>query len=78
MFFFVERDEFRMAMRQIQPDLSIQDIDLLFTIMDQDNNGSISFLEFMAATIDPRDVDVREMNQVQKKKNFSLQSLCEK
>jgi hypothetical protein len=50
-------------MTQIHPELFPRDIEILFDIMDQDGNGSISFLEFTAATIDPREVDIREMNQ---------------
>jgi calcium-dependent protein kinase len=59
----LERDEFRLAMQTLNPDLCYQDIELLFDIMDQDDNKTISFLEFVAATIDPREVDVQEMNQ---------------
>lgn len=61
---FLEIDEFRTAMAQTNPELSSKDVDILFQTMDQDGNGSISFLEFIAATIDPRDIDIREMNQV--------------
>ncbi len=51
-------------MMQVHPELSGKDIDFLFETIDQDHNGSISFLEFTAATIDPRFVDIQEMNQV--------------
>lgn len=61
---FLEIDEFRTAMAQTNPELNTKDVDILFQTMDQDGNGSISFLEFVAATIDPRDIDIREMNQV--------------
>jgi calcium-dependent protein kinase len=60
----IERSEFRIAFQQIYPQLPVGDIDILFDVIDQDDNKSISFLEFIAATIDPREVDVREMNQV--------------
>jgi hypothetical protein len=51
-------------MLQVQSELSVKDIDLLFDSIDQNGDGSISFLEFTAAMIDPRQVDIREMNQV--------------
>jgi len=60
----VEKDEYYIAMNQLEPDLPLSDINLLFNIIDQDQNGNISFLEFLAAMIDPRDVDIQEMNQV--------------
>ena len=39
----------------------------LFQVMDVNGDGSISFTEFLAAAMDPRDVDVQEIN-----KAFSL------
>lgn len=59
----IEKEEFRVAFQQVHPELAIKDIDLLFDIIDQDGSKSISFLEFVAATIDPRDIDIKEMNQ---------------
>ena len=58
----VEREEFRIAMQSISPNLSLPDIDLLFDTVDQDGNNRIGFIEFIAATIDPREVDVKELN----------------
>ena len=51
-------------MLQIQSELSGKDIELLFDSIDQNGDGSISFLEFVAAMIDPREVDIKQMNQV--------------
>lgn len=51
-------------MQQVNPDMSEKDINLLFNTLDLDGNNSISFMEFMAATVDPREVDIQEMNQV--------------
>ena len=51
-------------MLQIQSELSAASIDLLFESIDQNGDGTISFLEFVAAMIDPRKVDIKQMNQV--------------
>jgi len=42
--------------------MSSEDVDVLFDTIDQDGNKQISFIEFVAATIDPREVDVSELN----------------
>lgn len=59
----LEKDEFIVAMKQVLPDLTEADVILLFEMMDQDSNKSISFIEFLAATVDPREVDIQEINQ---------------
>lgn len=51
-------------MLQIQSELSGKDIELLFDSIDQNGDGSISFLEFVAAMIDPREVDIQHMQEV--------------
>ena len=51
-------------MQVINPTSSPAEIDLIFNMIDQDGNKQISFLEFVAATIDPREVDIQEMNHV--------------
>ncbi len=61
---FAEKDEFFAAMQQVNPDMSDRDIHVLFSTLDLDGNSSISFMEFMAAMVDPREVDIQEMNQV--------------
>lgn len=58
----VERDEFHSAMQMINPNSCPADVDLIFDSIDQDGNKHISFIEFVAATIDPREVDIQEMN----------------
>jgi Ca2+-binding EF-hand superfamily protein len=40
----VEREEFRIAMQSISPNLSLPDIDLLFDTVDQDGNNRIGTL----------------------------------
>lgn len=59
-----EKDEFIAAMRQVNPEMTLKDINTLFHTLDLDGNNTISFMEFMAATVDPGEVDMQEMNQV--------------
>lgn len=61
---FIEREEFHSVMHVINSSMSESDIDFLFDTIDQDGNQNISFLEFVAATVDPREVDIQELNQV--------------
>ena len=56
-------DAFRKAMNSVSPDLSPMDIDQLFMAIDVDNDKQISFTEFLAATIDPREVDMDELSR---------------
>ena len=60
----VDRNEFRTALHTTEPSMSDRDIDRLFSAIDQDDNQEISFLEFVAAMVDPREVDISEINQV--------------
>ena len=50
-------------MQMIDPSIPHVDVDLIFDTIDQDGSKTISFVEFVAATIDPREVDIQEMNQ---------------
>jgi len=59
----LDREEFHEAMKTVDPDMSHTDIELLFDSMDVDGDKQISFLEFLAATVDPREVDIQEVNQ---------------
>lgn len=52
------------AMKHMNPDLSSAQTNALFQRMDQDENHCISFIEFLAAALDPKDVDLNEMKQV--------------
>jgi len=52
------------AMKLINPDLTQFQANTLFERIDQDENHCISFIEFLAATLDPREVDLREIKQV--------------
>lgn len=51
-------------MKLMNPDLSAAQTNSLFERIDQDENHCISFIEFLAATLDPKEVDLREMKQV--------------
>lgn len=52
----VDNTEFKAAMRAVDSNLSEHDISVLFNAMDLDGDKEISFIEFVAATIDPREV----------------------
>ena len=60
----VDRQEFRTALHTMEPGMSDTAIDQLFSAIAQDDNQEISFLEFVAAMVDPREVDISEINQV--------------
>jgi Ca2+-binding EF-hand superfamily protein len=62
--FVIEKEEFRLVFLQIQSELSQNEIDQLFSLIDQNEDDHVSFLEFLAVMIDPREVDIKEMNQV--------------
>lgn len=51
-------------MKHMNPDLSSAQTNALFQRIDQDENHCISFIEFLAAALDPKDVDLNEMKQV--------------
>ena len=59
----VDSTEFKAAMRAVDSNLSEHDISVLFNAMDLDGDKEISFIEFVAATIDPREVDIQELNR---------------
>lgn len=56
-------EEFKAAMRQLAPELPAEDIVTLFHTIDIDGNELISYTEFLAATLDPREVDIEEINK---------------
>lgn len=60
---WVDRKEFHKAIKEVNPRMEAADVDKLFDTIDQDGNQQISFLEFVASMIDPRDIDVNEINQ---------------
>lgn len=60
----VDREEFHAALAVTNPEMSQAAVDALFNAIDQDGNEHISFLEFVAAMLDPKEVDVAEINQV--------------
>lgn len=47
----------------LSPDLSLEDMNHLFDIIDIDSDGSISYTEFLAATLDPRGIDLTILNE---------------
>jgi hypothetical protein len=51
-------------MKLMNPDLTSMQTNDLFQRIDQDGNHCISFIEFLAATLDPDDVDANELKQV--------------
>ena len=59
----LSRLEFTRAMNRIAPELTAVDIERLFNLVDYDKDNQISYTEFLAATLDPRDVDVDELNR---------------
>lgn len=65
---FLDRSEFFQAVKKAttgSKDTDVSgDVNALFDMMDIDGNNQLSFLEFLAATIDPRSVDIQDMNQV--------------
>jgi calcium-dependent protein kinase len=63
---FLDRTEFFEAVKRstasmTETDVS-GDVNTLFDMIDIDGNNQISFLEFVAATIDPRSVDIQDLN----------------
>lgn len=59
----VDIDEFRAALSVSNPEMSSSAVDALFNAIDQDGNQHISFLEFVASMLDPKEVDIGEINQ---------------
>lgn len=59
----LSREEFHEAMKRMSVNLPTEDIDHLFDAIDVDNDHQISFTEFLAATLDPREVDIEELNK---------------
>jgi serine/threonine protein kinase len=67
----LSHDEFRNAMKacnifasqtgETEP-LNDEDIDRIFAAVDVNGDGQISFTEFLAATLDPRDYDIHALN----------------
>lgn len=55
--------EFTRAMNQLAPELTKTDIAKLFSTIDIDGNNVISYTEFLAATLDPRDIDVDDLGK---------------
>ncbi len=60
---YLTREAFRQAMKSVSPDLSNEDIDQLFAAIDVDNDQTISFTEFLAATMDPRTVNTDDLSK---------------
>mmetsp|Transcript_13046 Transcript_13046/g.19672 ORF Transcript_13046/g.19672 Transcript_13046/m.19672 type:complete len:772 (+) Transcript_13046:194-2509(+) len=64
----LSREEFHSAMQAstlFSPDssqLTEQDIDTIFDAVDANGDNQISFTEFLAATLDPRDFDIQAIN----------------
>lgn len=56
-------DEFRRAMKVMSQKLTNRDIDQLFETIDVNDDRQISFTEFLAATLDPREIDIEELGK---------------
>lgn len=60
---YLTKETFRKAMLSISPDLSCNEIDRLFEAIDVDNDKQVSFTEFLAATMDPREVKLDDLSK---------------
>lgn len=60
---FLTKEAFRRAMQSVSPDLSPDEIHLLFEAIDVDDDKQISFTEFLAATMDPREVNMDDLSK---------------
>jgi calcium-dependent protein kinase len=60
---FLSKKAFKKAMKSVSPDLTSMEIDSLFEAIDVDDDKQISFTEFLAATMDPREVDTEELGK---------------
>jgi calcium-dependent protein kinase len=58
---YLTRESFRSAMHAYSPDLSTAEVDQLFKAIDVDYDNTVSFTEFLAATIDPRSVNMEDL-----------------
>jgi hypothetical protein len=52
------------AMTHVMPGLGSDDAQRIFDVIDIDGDKQISYTEFLAATLDPRDIDVAELSKV--------------
>jgi hypothetical protein len=59
----LSKKEFQRALAKLAPELSSADVLKLFNIIDIDKNQQISYTEFLVATLDPREVDMEELNK---------------
>ena len=60
---YINLDEFRTAMSVINPEQDPGHATILFDAMDAEGTGLVSFTEFVAASLDPREVDIAELNR---------------
>ena len=60
---YLSKKNFRKALKSIAPSLSGSEIDAVFNAIDIDGDEQISFTEFLAATIDPREVNTEEVSK---------------
>ena len=59
----LDAEEFETAVRILCPTLSSNDCKLIFTAIDVNGDKQISYTEFLAASLDPRCVDIAELNK---------------
>ena len=54
----IPSDEFKIAMKALAPELNDDDIRVIFRAVDINNDNEITYTEFLAATLDPMELDV--------------------
>lgn len=59
----IERDEFRVVMSQVLPEVTTAEIDIFYDSLDQDSSGRVSYLEFLSVVIDPLDITTADMEE---------------
>ncbi|GMH90076.1 hypothetical protein TrST_g1858 [Triparma strigata] len=55
------REEFSIALKKVMPTITSKKVDEVFSAVDQDNDGEISYLEFLAATMHKNDLSMKEL-----------------
>jgi calcium-dependent protein kinase len=60
---YIEKHQFHSAMQELSFQTTSEETDLIFSAMDTSLSGNICFTEFVAATLDPREVDIVDLNR---------------
>jgi calcium-dependent protein kinase len=59
---YINREEFHVALQAIEPKLTAKVVDSKFDRVDQEGNGLVSFLEFVAAVLDVKELSKEQLN----------------